>query len=38
MEPLRGGCLVNHMPEAAVEEFAKLGINMISTGTINVYK
>lgn len=25
MEPLRGGCLVNHMPEAAVEEFAKLG-------------
>ncbi|MCI8327294.1 MAG: 4Fe-4S dicluster domain-containing protein [Lachnospiraceae bacterium] len=25
MEPLRGGCLVNHLPEAAAEEFKKLG-------------
>ena len=25
MEPLRGGCLVKHLPEEAAEEFARLG-------------
>ncbi|MBQ9156902.1 MAG: aldo/keto reductase [Eubacterium sp.] len=25
MEPLRGGCLVNHLPKEAEEEFARLG-------------
>lgn len=33
MEPLRGGCLVNHLPEAAREEFARLGDESQSPAT-----